>query len=665
MDITRLDIQYNKNKCFILQDERAAVISNGDLYFVSPEEDKNSKITSLGNIVSACLWKEELFLVTRTGAVLIYGDETRRASSETGLQNCFDISVYKESVFILQHEPEKNAFAFYTYCRDTEKTTRVATEKYQQGWVEKVLLHQNNKHVVFALGKTVTLIRKGTAWKTKLRSIRRVTAIHADRDCLLIGDNSGVITAISGIEKITQDTQIESIKHRKTYHWHSGEVKTLFRTVDKQHFVSGGKEGVLVLWTEGGEDNKDRRSTQKRFLPRLGDEIVCAAQSPSGKSILVSTSENNLSVVDAGAFTVKTQISGMSKSRILFCNKNIFIEKNKHGEVQVYSPAAQKETALLDLCGYNNTRPTSKKHQTNITALWCDETRLVSCEETKKNVSLKLWSYGREGVDLVDCSKDTHTTPAKKIVVAGNTMVTVDTRHSFYLWNIETGLECVQKKSYKEAAIKDCALREDGEELVTLHNGILVYWAVRDGAASFRQYTRLAAAGHKKIDYTDAETVCVVSSSALLFFNTQTRTLVKKIDSCGHSFCVGKGEVFSLDRTRKLVLRIKRGEDTFEQERVAEVETKIRKLYTPGEKHETEFFFVGDDRSVFYVGRRRNTSTKQIAAPEANPPKRMKMKKEKQINLRAWNRKQKDTPSHELSSNCLSARTFFAGLIGK
>jgi hypothetical protein len=76
--------------------------------------------------------------------------------------------------------------------------------------------------------------------------------VHPNSDYVAVGDCTGQIVKV--YEKYT--TKV---------HWHAHKVECLGFTNDCNFMLSGGEEGVVVIWHEN--------STEKSFLPRLGSAI--------------------------------------------------------------------------------------------------------------------------------------------------------------------------------------------------------------------------------------------------------------------------------------------------------------------------------------------------------------------------------------------------------
>lgn len=75
----------------------------------------------------------------------------------------------------------------------------------------------------------------------ELSQMAKITSLLISRqsDCIVTGDASG---------KIHTWRNFSSIPISTVAHWHSESVKALKFTEDEAYLLSGGKEGVVVLW---------------------------------------------------------------------------------------------------------------------------------------------------------------------------------------------------------------------------------------------------------------------------------------------------------------------------------------------------------------------------------------------------------------------------------
>jgi hypothetical protein len=75
-------------------------------------------------------------------------------------------------------------------------------------------------------------------------------------------------------------------------HWHAQAVSCLSCTEDAGYLLSGGQEGVLVMW--------QLESGYRQFLPRLGGPIVALANSSCGTIVAVQCKVGSFVAVVCG-----------------------------------------------------------------------------------------------------------------------------------------------------------------------------------------------------------------------------------------------------------------------------------------------------------------------------------------------------------------------------
>lgn len=94
-----------------------------------------------------------------------------------------------------------------------------------------------------------------------------------------------------------------------TYHWHPNEVKTLLFSSDGVHLLSGGLEGVLVIW--------QLETGKRQYLPRLGGPIVSIAASPNASFYAIACLDNAVKFVNIGRMEVERSIQGIKPPFLL------------------------------------------------------------------------------------------------------------------------------------------------------------------------------------------------------------------------------------------------------------------------------------------------------------------------------------------------------------
>lgn len=87
------------------------------------------------------------------------------------------------------------------------------------------------------------------------------------------------------------------------YHWHSREVQFLIFSSDGVYLLSGGLEGVLVIW--------QLETGKCQFLPRLGGPLVSIAASPNPSLYAIACLDNAVKFVNIGTLSIERSIQGI------------------------------------------------------------------------------------------------------------------------------------------------------------------------------------------------------------------------------------------------------------------------------------------------------------------------------------------------------------------
>ena len=87
------------------------------------------------------------------------------------------------------------------------------------------------------------------------------------------------------------------------FHWHAHGVNSITFTSDGVYMLSGGEEGVLILW--------QIETRTQQFLPHLGSDIQYICTSPDQLTYILRLKDNSLRVVSAVNLTVKHSINGI------------------------------------------------------------------------------------------------------------------------------------------------------------------------------------------------------------------------------------------------------------------------------------------------------------------------------------------------------------------
>lgn len=145
---------------------------------------------------------------------------------------------------------------------------------------------------------------------------------HPIETILAVGDEKGQIT----FYHFLVEDQNHSVNVKTIYHWHAHKVKSLVFSGDGAYMISGGEEGVLVIW--------QLASGSKQFLPRLGAHITALSMSGDQSLYAVSLEDNSIQVISSANLIVKFTVQGVkydqhqTSSRLL-----LMVEPRNHTAV--------------------------------------------------------------------------------------------------------------------------------------------------------------------------------------------------------------------------------------------------------------------------------------------------------------------------------------------
>ena len=202
----------------------------------------------------------------------------------------------------------------------------------------------------------------------------------------------------------------ESEKYRR-FHWHSQAVKALQWVLEGRYLVSGGEEGVLLLWTAV--------SGQKQFLPRLGGPIKSISINEEESLYAVHLLNNTIKVIGTSDMEMRAEIAGLfitptgAKSRTSITldtvSKNIMVASNHPLTgplVQIFNPESEKREGEFwaDLMTFSGRagRQNRYSEQSQIKGL-------AISSNSEWLASIDTWSAARSTLDYNIFSKSEET----------------------------------------------------------------------------------------------------------------------------------------------------------------------------------------------------------------------------------------------------------------
>lgn len=172
-----------------------------------------------------------------------------------------------------------------------------------------------------------------------------VVAVNASEGCIAAGDASGCINLWylpSGGDAIVAPT---------AFHWHSSALNSLAFSPDGTHMISGGEEGVLVIW--------QLATRARNFLPRLGAPIISLSASLDGSMYALGMGDSSVRLVETLGLVTRHTIVGVrqvqpgngaldfSHGIVLDPKRRAIVLNGLPGGIQFFSPS--QDRLLLDV----------------------------------------------------------------------------------------------------------------------------------------------------------------------------------------------------------------------------------------------------------------------------------------------------------------------------
>ncbi|EDV27287.1 uncharacterized protein TRIADDRAFT_55093 [Trichoplax adhaerens] len=195
-------------------------------------------------------------------------------------------------------------------------------------------------------------IKTGKLSKFTRRVRLTCLTIHPLEDCIATGDGQGKIILWRRYRIMNEEPiQLE-------LHWHAHPVLDIQYNIDGSCLLSGGSEGVLVVW--------QLRTETKHFLPRLGSSIVHINSSSNYSIVAVSLKDNVIHLISPSEMAIKQSIQGLHKACELYQlsspvptglvydpRSRAIVLNSIPGSLQFYDIHSHKTTKVMDVVGQN------------------------------------------------------------------------------------------------------------------------------------------------------------------------------------------------------------------------------------------------------------------------------------------------------------------------
>jgi len=161
--------------------------------------------------------------------------------------------------------------------------------------------------VATVLGRRLVVWHSASCTLSKHTHTRRLTALalHPSDPWVATGDEEGQINRWRCLtDGAADEAPSTEPLVSAAMHWHSSGVTCLSYSTDGSLLLSGGNEGVLVLW--------QLATGAKDFLPRLGAPLTTIAVSPQSVLFAVACADNSLRLIDAATLDERWRAQGLA-----------------------------------------------------------------------------------------------------------------------------------------------------------------------------------------------------------------------------------------------------------------------------------------------------------------------------------------------------------------
>ncbi|CAG9330451.1 unnamed protein product [Blepharisma stoltei] len=253
--------------------------------------------------------------------------------------------------------------------------------------------------------------------------------IHPEQKYIVVGDTAGQI-----IKFFPNNS-------KQKLHWHSHKVTTLKFTSDGSYLISGGEEGVLVLWHES--------SGNQTFLPRLGSTIIDFTISDDNSFYVVKLLDNSVKVVSSTDNKIISRYEGLTDpSKILPYNRiftglvryeELYVLNGSPGYIQFFNPNSN-QVIRFDCVKRN---PVSRTHRNYpyplqvIQVAFLPSINAMATIEASNSPNfsityLKFWNDNKLNTLILHPHSDT----ANRIISYQDSFVSIG-NSSFIVWKFE------------------------------------------------------------------------------------------------------------------------------------------------------------------------------------------------------------------------------------
>ncbi|PRP86411.1 WD repeat-containing protein 75-like [Planoprotostelium fungivorum] len=316
-------------------------------------------------------------------------------------------------------------------------------------------------------------------------------SVSPDNQLVAIGDVGGHIDVIYELYN-------RNVEHKQKTRllWHANGVDSLAFTPDGREILSGGSEGVVVIWSI--------ESQTKNFMSRGGSLIRALSVSPDGSTYGVSYVENILRLYDSQR-TLIHELTGLKtdpstnrdwKGSSALCTSTQTIAVTHRGTVQFYDPKNDRVMSDAEVARKAEILTPGINLDSEIVHLsMSNETKDLVTIEARRGLglapeyNLRFWETNNHTIDytmntLVPIHAGDHVT-SLHMCQGARLVVTTREKGNFDLWErSQDGWQCRLTGTYgtyKKIRPNCCNVSYDGSLVAIAYGEIITLWDTVSG----------------------------------------------------------------------------------------------------------------------------------------------------------------------------------------
>ncbi|XP_065666556.1 WD repeat-containing protein 75 isoform X2 [Hydra vulgaris] len=336
---------------------------------------------------------------------------------EVVMWDCTDLTVYKKfilpcKIFDVYMPTAKSGVTIYFVSTVKKEIKKNKTVLFRYNVLTQEMLHVSvisKGYKKFAVSKCESFIaiiyrkylkiyncNKQSIVQYKYDAVSLTcVAIHPSSDVIVTGDEDGRLILWNDI----CGEQKEPICSK--LHWHNNYVNDVLFMNDGFYIVSGGNEGVLVIW--------QLENHKKNYLPRVGGSILHLFQSNDSQHLGFAIDSNVIKLLSVHDTKLTKAIKGFSIANdfpagISYDSKTgcLVMNGKPDGVIQFYNPQQDMVKINLDVVGENLITSVEDRHiyPSRIERIaFSQDSSWLATIVIRKDVllpterTLKLWKY--------------------------------------------------------------------------------------------------------------------------------------------------------------------------------------------------------------------------------------------------------------------------------